>query len=138
MERIKIQYGSFLGLSFNIYGQSCIAKSPNQQVFRETALETRANVAYFGNLGYQLDVNRLSDVEKEEIKKQIQFYKENREVFQFGEFYRINPYNNNISAWMVKSSDEKTIILGCYKLLNHANEGRRVKLFGLDKDGIIS
>ncbi|MGU8237389.1 alpha-galactosidase [Clostridium perfringens] len=136
MERIKIQYGSSLVYPLISMG-SHVSESPNQQVFRETALETRANVAYFGNLGYELDVNRLSDVEKEEIKKQIQFYKENREVFQFGEFYRIkNPYNNNISAWMVKSSDEKTIILGCYKLLNHANEGQeRVKLFGLDKDG---
>ncbi|WP_368235341.1 alpha-galactosidase [Clostridium perfringens] len=136
MERIKIQYGSSFVYPLISMG-SHVSESPNQQVFRETALETRANVAYFGNLGYELDVNKLSDVEKEEIKKQIQFYKENREVFQFGEFYRIkNPYNNNISAWMVKSSDEKTIILGCYKLLNHANEGQeRVKLFGLDKDG---
>lgn len=136
MERIKIQYGSSLVYPLISMG-SHVSESPNQQVFRETTLETRANVAYFGNLGYELDVNNLSDVEKEEIKKQIQFYKENREVFQFGEFYRIkNPYKNNISAWMVKSNDEKTIILGCYKLLNHANEGKeRVKLFGLDKDG---
>ena len=136
MERIKIQYGSSLVYPLISMG-SHVSESPNQQVFRETALETRVNVAYFGNLGYELDVNKLWDVEKEEIKKQIQFYKENREVFQFGEFYRIkNPYNNNISAWMVKSNDEKTIILGCYKLLNHANEGKeRVKLFGLDKDG---
>ena len=136
MERIKIQYGSSFVYPLISMG-SHVSESPNQQVFRETALETRANVAYFGNLGYELDVNKLSDVEKEEIKKQIQFYKENREVFQFGEFYRIkNPYNNNISAWMVKSNDEKTIIFGCYKLLNHANEGKeRVKLFGLDKDG---
>lgn len=136
MERIKIQYGSSLVYPLISMG-SHVSESPNQQVFRETALETRANVAYFGNLGYELDVNKLSDNEKEEIKKQIQFYKENREVFQFGEFYRIkNPYKNNISAWMVKSNDEKTIILGCYKLLNHANEGKeRVKLFGLDKDG---
>lgn len=136
MERVKIQYGSSLVYPLISMG-SHVSESPNQQVFRETALETRANVAYFGNLGYELDVNKLSYVEKEEIKKQIQFYKENRAVFQFGEFYRIkNPYNNNISSWMVKSSDEKTIILGCYKLLNHANEGQeRVKLFGLDKDG---
>ena len=136
IERIKIQYGSSLVYPLISMG-SHVSESPNQQVFRETALETRANVAYFGNLGYELDVNNLSDVEKEEIKKQIQFYKENIEVFQFGKFYRIkNPYNNNISAWMVKSNDEKTIILGCYKLLNHANEGKeRVKLFGLDKDG---
>ena len=132
MERIKIQYGSSLVYPLISMG-SHVSESPNQQVFRETTLETRANVAYFGNLGYELDVNNLSNVEKE----QIQFYKENREVFQFGEFYRIkNPYKNNISAWMVKSNDEKTIILGCYKLLNHANEGKeRVKLFGLDKDG---
>ena len=73
MERIKIQYGSSLVYPLISMG-SHVSESPNQQVFRETALETRANVAYFGNLGYELDVNKLWDVEKEEIKKQIQFY----------------------------------------------------------------
>lgn len=133
IERLKIQYGTSFVYPLISMG-SHVSECPNQQVFRETSLETRGNVAYFGNLGYELNVNNLLDDEKEKIIKQIQFYKENREAFQYGEFYRIkNPYSNNIAAWMIKSKDEKTVILGCYKILNHANEGKeRIKLVGLD------
>ena len=49
-------------------------------------LQTRANVAYFGTFGYELDVNYLSDEEKEIIKKQIVFMKQYRSLFQFGTF----------------------------------------------------
>ena len=133
IERIKIQYGSSFVYPLISMG-SHVSESPNQQVFRETSLETRANVAYFGNLGYELNINELIDVEKEQIREQIEFYKKNREVFQYGKFYRLrNPFINNISSWMVISKDEKTVIVGCYKILNQANEGKeRLKLVGLD------
>ena len=39
---------------------------PNHQLLRNTSLETRANVAYFGTFGYELDPNRLTEEEKEE------------------------------------------------------------------------
>ena len=133
IERIKIQYGSSFVYPLISMG-SHVSESPNQQVFRETSLETRANVAYFGNLGYELNVNELIDVEKEQIREQIEFYKNNRKVFQYGKFYRLrNPFVNNITGWMVISEDKKTIIVGCYKILNQANEGKeRLKLVGLD------
>ncbi|GAB6168606.1 alpha-galactosidase [Clostridium carnis] len=135
IERLKIQYGSSFVYPLISMG-SHVSESPNQQVFRETSLETRANVAYFGNLGYELNVNELLDNEKEQIKNQIKFYKENREVFQYGKFYRLkNPYTNNISGWMIISKDKKIVIVGCYKILNYANEGReRLKLVGLDSN----
>lgn len=133
IERIKIQYGSSFVYPLISMG-SHVSESPNQQVFRETSLETRANVAYFGNLGYELNVNELSDFEKNKIRDQIEFYKKNREVFQYGKFYRLrNPFTNNIAGWMIISKDKKNVIVGCYKILNQANEGKeRLKLVGLD------
>ena len=68
---------------------SHVSVIPNHQVFRNTPLHTRANVAYFGTFGYELDLNKLSDAEIEEVKAQIRFMKEYRELLQFGTFYRL-------------------------------------------------
>ena len=61
----------------------------NHQVGRITPLETRGNVAMAGNFGYELDLTKLTEEEKEIVKEQIKEYKDIREVIQFGDLYRI-------------------------------------------------
>ena len=70
IERLKIQYGTSLVYPLSSMG-SHVSAIPNHQTFRNTPLETRANVAYFGTFGYELDVNSLSDEEKEIIKNKL-------------------------------------------------------------------
>lgn len=113
-----------------------VSEVPNQQVFRITPLETRANVAYFGAFGYELDLNHLSEEERTIVKKQVKFMKENRELIQKGTFYRlISPFENKLNSWMVVSEDKSEAIVGYYKILNTANEGfKRIKLQGLDEN----
>ena len=88
LERISIQKG----LSY-LYPLSCIgahvSASPHAMTLRKTPLETRFHVACFGDLGYELDLSKLSAFEKAEIKKQIAFYKKHRRTFQYGRFYRL-------------------------------------------------
>jgi len=48
------------------------------------ALATRAAVAFFGVLGYELDPTTLSAQERAEIADQVAFYKQWRELFQRG------------------------------------------------------
>lgn len=43
--------------------------------YRTTPLSTRANVAYFGSFGYEIDLMLLEEEELELIKKEIDFYK---------------------------------------------------------------
>ncbi|NOW05152.1 alpha-galactosidase [Clostridium beijerinckii] len=135
VERMKIQYGTSY-----VYPISCmgahVSEVPNQQVFRTTPLETRANVAYFGAFGYELDLNHLSEEERAIVKKQVKFMKENRELIQKGTFYRlISPFENKLNSWMVVSEDKSEAIVGYYKILNTANEGfKRIKLQGLDEN----
>jgi alpha-galactosidase len=38
-----------------------VSRVPNQQVGRQTSLQTRFDVARFGNLGYELDLTKLSE-----------------------------------------------------------------------------
>ena len=112
VERLKIQYGSSYGYPIVSMG-SHVSMCPNHQLNRNTPLHTRANVAYFGTFGYELDLNRLTPEEQEEVKKQIRFMKDHRELIQFGDFYRLqSPFENNETAWMVVSPDRRQALVG--------------------------
>ncbi len=133
VERIKIQYGTSYGYPISSMG-SHVSVTPNHQVNRRTPLHTRANVAYFGTFGYELDLNTLTHEELEEVKKQVAFMKQYRHLIQFGTFYRLqSPFENNISAWMVVSKDRQEAIVGWFRVLNGANlPCTRLRLQGLD------
>lgn len=134
VERLMIQYGTSLVYPLSTIGAH-VSAVPNQQVGRITPLETRANVAFFGVFGYELDLTLLTDEEKEKIKEQVAFYKSHRELLLKGDFYRIlSPFEGDEAAWIVVSEDKTEAIAGYYKILNSPNEGwKRLKLVGLDK-----
>ena len=94
---------------------SHVSAVPNHQVLRNTPLNTRANVAYFGTFGYELDVTSMEEAELEEIKEQIVFMKAHRELIQKGTFYRLkSPFEGNVTAWMVVSEEPGTSwLLSC-------------------------
>ncbi len=134
-ERMKIQYGTSYGYPVNSMG-SHVSAVPNEQVHRLTPLKTRAEVAYFGTFGYELDLNLLTEEEIEEVKLYTEFMKRHRELLQYGTFYRLqSPFEGNIMAWMVVSEDRSEAIVGRYRLLNHPNEAySRLRLAGLLAD----
>ena len=138
-ERLKIQYGSSYCYPISSIG-SHVSAVPNHQTGRVTSLKTRANTAYFGTFGYELDLNRLSPEEQEAVKQQTAFMKEYRELLQFGTFYRLSsPFENQVTAWMAVSPDRKRAVLGWYRVLCHPNGGyTRLKLAGLDPDLLYS
>ena len=39
-----------------------------------------------GSFGYELDVNKMTSEEKEEVKKQVEFYKEIRQICSIWRF----------------------------------------------------
>lgn len=133
IERLKIQCGTSM-----VYPLSSMAAHvsavPNHQVRRTTPLETRFAVSIFGMLGYELDLNKLSEDELRKIKDQVNIYKEYRGLIQNGRFYRLSsPYSSNRVTWMVVSEDRKETILGYYKILSQPNPAfERIKLKGLD------
>lgn len=144
IERVKIQYGTSMVYPISSMG-SHVSAIPNHQLLRNTPIETRANVAYFGTFGYELDVNALSEEEQELVKQQVAFMKKHRELLQFGTFYRLqSPFEHNVSAWMVVSKDRKQAMVGYYRTLQTVNGGyERIRLQGLDQnmayelDGIL-
>ncbi|MEY8337604.1 alpha-galactosidase [Lachnospiraceae bacterium 62-35] len=135
VERLKIQYGTSFCYPISSIG-SHVSMTPNHQVFRNTPLHTRANVAYFGTFGYELDLNKLTEDELEMVKGQVAFMKEYRHLIQYGDFYRLSsPFEDNITAWMAVSGDRRQAVLGWYRILNQANPPySRLKLKGLNPD----
>ncbi len=133
--RMKTQYGTTFCYPISSIGAH-VSAVPNHQVYRDTPISTRANVAHFGTFGYELDLNKLSPEEREQVREQIRFMKEYREVLQFGDFYRLqSPFDGNFLAWMVVSPDKKTALVGWYKVLNEVNGPfRRLRLQGLDPE----
>jgi len=130
IERLTIQGN----LSF-LYPQSTfgahVSAAPHAQTLRATPLATRGNVAFFGCLGYELDLKHLLPVEEKEVKAQIEFYKAHRSVFQYGEFSR------TALGWQV--SDGTTTIAGVFHTLVHAAPGyEKLRITGLNRDSVYS
>lgn len=141
VERLRIQWGTSLGYPLSSMAAH-VSAVPNHQVARITPLATRAAVAFFGVFGYELDVTALGDEERRAIAGQVAFYKEHRELFQFGRFRRLrSPFegDGNVTAWMVVSDDRREAIVGTYVVLNRPSPGPvRIRLAGLDADAIYA
>ncbi|MDI6667830.1 alpha-galactosidase [Leuconostoc falkenbergense] len=120
IERLKIQYGTTL--SYPVSSMTAhVSASPNHQTGRKTSLKVRGDVATAGVFGYELNLAKLSNEEKSEIKDQISFYKQQRQLIQYGDFYRIkSPFEGNETAWEFVNEDKTEAILFNYRVLSTA------------------
>ncbi len=135
VERLKIQYGTSMVYPLSSMGAH-VSAVPNHQLLRNTSLAMRGNVACFGAFGYELDITKLKEEEKEVIKEQVAFMKQYRKLLQYGTFYRLSsPFDGNVTAWMVVDKEQKTALVGYYRILQRVNDAyHRIKLQGLNKD----
>ena len=135
-QRAVIQNGYSYG-----YPQSCytchVSDVPNHQSLRRTPLDTRFNVALFGNTGYECNLCDLPKEEFEEVKRQIGFIKANRKLMQFGYLWRVrsfddDPYTGNSSgygrtlSWTVSSKDGSEAMSLIMQSLATPNQSRDV------------
>lgn len=110
-ERTFIQYGTSFFYPTSTVG-SHVSAVPNHQTGRITSIETRGVVAMAGSLGYELDLNQLSEEEKTVVAKQVTHYKEYQSLIYNGDYYRLaNPFEDGMSAWSWISEDKKTILV---------------------------
>ncbi|MCL7749031.1 alpha-galactosidase [Halalkalibacter alkaliphilus] len=135
ISRLKIQYGTSLVYPISSMGAH-VSDVPNHQVNRITSLEMRGHVAMSGNLGYELDLTKMTDEEQQIVVDQVEYYKEIRPLIQFGDFYRLlSPFEGNYTAWMFVSEDKSEAVFAHFRVLDEANSAFvSVKLQGLDPD----
>ena len=86
--RAEIQTGYSYGYPISTMGAH-VSACPNHQTLRTVPLETRFEVAAFGIFGYECNLSDMSREMLNAMKNQVELYKQWRDVFQFGDFYRL-------------------------------------------------
>ncbi|MBQ6894601.1 MAG: alpha-galactosidase [Clostridia bacterium] len=114
-ERMLIQHGTSVVMP-SAFVTSHVSAVPNHQIGRTTSMKMRGYMGMAGQLGYELDITKMSDDELLEIKAQIEQNKEIREIVHKGDLYRLkSPFESNYAVWEYISKDEKTVVLFYFK-----------------------
>ena len=140
IDRLRIQYGTSFGYPVSVVG-SHVSAVPNHQTGRKTPLHTRGVVAMSGTFGYELNLMKLSEEEKQEIREQIAEYKSYAPIIQNGLYYRLSdPTTEEICAWEFVHTDEKEqskVLLNVVMQVIHGNMTvNYVKLQGLEETAV--
>ena len=112
IERLDIQYGTSFGYPISTVG-SHVSVCPNHQTGRSVSMKTRGIVAMAGTFGYELDITRLSQEEKDMVKIQVEEFKKYYSLIQQGDYYRLtddgrkSPY----VAWEFAAEDGTEALL---------------------------
>ena len=133
VERIAIQYGTSLAYPLSAMGAH-VSVTPNHQTGRVTPFDMRGLVAMTGAFGYELDLERLSEEECEQVRAQVQRYRAWAPLLQSGGLYRLrSPFQGSDAAWMVVSAqgDEAVVFYFNTHVPPHAPVDR-LRLAGLD------
>ncbi len=133
VERLYIQEGTTLVYPYCTMGAH-ISAVPNHQVGRTTPIKFRGEVALTGQFGFELDLSKMKDDDKEKSKELIAFYKKYREVFHNGDVYKlVSVYDNSRSVIEFISEDKETIIVNLYNIKGMmSTPPKTVRLKGLD------
>ena len=132
-ERLKIQYGT----SF-VYPPSAIvahvSACPNHQTGRTTSIDTRGDVAQAFSFGYEFDVGKLSQEERETIRRQIAKHRQLEGLVDEGEFYRLrSPFLTDCASWQLVSQDQKeSFVVVAWNTSFLQPAPQYIKLKGLD------
>ncbi|MFQ8722952.1 MAG: alpha-galactosidase [Enterocloster sp.] len=131
IERLEIQTGT--AMVYPAVSMGChVSASPNHMTGRLSPLSVRGVTAMEGNLGYELDLTGLAQEEKEEIRRQIHFYKEIRSIIQEGDLYRLRSAGNE-RAWMYVTENREQAVVSYVRILSRPNTvPGRLRLYGLD------
>lgn len=121
LDRIRIQYGTSFGYPASAVA-SHVSAVPNHQTGRVTPFKTRGVTAMAGMLGYELDVRTLSDVEREQVRRQIERYRKFEPLIRDGLYYRLtDPFKDQAGAWEFIKEDGSEVLVSAVMLELHGN-----------------
>ena len=136
VERLEIQEGTALIYPLSTMGAH-VSDCPNHTVGRVTPFETRGIVALAGTFGYELDITKIAQEERDLIPKQVAMYHKYNDLVRTGDYYRIASYaqNHKYDCWEIVSEDKTEVLVTFVQVLNRANfKSRRILLKGLDEN----
>ncbi len=134
VDRLDIQLGTSFGYPIRSIG-SHVSVCPNHGTGRTTPMRTRGDVALMGTFGYELDLRKLSDEDKDEVRRQVAEYKQLSNLIYTSSFHRlVMPGDNSpCAAWSFVSPDKREALLTCVRLRAECSAYQLVvRLRGLD------
>lgn len=134
VERLKIQEGTALIYPLSTIGAH-VSDCPNHTVGRNTPFETRGNVALCGTFGYELDITKIPESDREQIPGQVAMYHRYNDLVRNGDYYRIASYSENkiYDCYEVVAKDKSEALITYVSVLNRPNyHSRRICVPGLD------
>lgn len=134
IERLKIQHGTTICYPASAMGAH-VSDCPNHTVGRSTPFSTRGNVAMVGTFGYELDVTRIPQEDRDAIPAQIAEFNKYNPIIRTGDQYRIgNVFEDNMwDAWIFVAKDKSEAVFTFVQVLGRPNyRSRRIRLKGLD------
>ncbi len=138
IERLKIQEGTAMVYPLSSMGAH-VSDCPNHTVGRTTPFETRGHVALSGTFGYELDITKISEEDRNMIPKQVEMYHKYNDLVRRGDYYRIANFseNNSFDSWSVVSKNKEEVLVTCVQVLGRPNyHSRRIKLKGLEENSM--
>jgi Alpha-galactosidase len=86
-------------------------------------LALRQDVSDFGPLGYELDITELNDEQKQKIKSNIEFYKQNRQLLLYGRLQQLVSVDpaSNVVSWGVTDNQKNESFIGFYRKVAQPN-----------------
>ena len=127
VQRLFIQYGTSFA-----YPPSVMGAHVNDCSL--TSCETKAAIALFGSYGFELDPNKLSADDVEQITRVNEIYhKYHTDVVLNGDLYRlISPFEGKAFAINMVSKDKRKALFLMVNLLKQLRQRKFVKLRGLN------
>ena len=115
INRLSIQYGSSFFYPISTVG-SHVSVCPNHQTGRVTPFRTRGDVALAGSFGYEMDLNKISDEEKEMVKEQVAAMHTYYDLTHEGLYYRLTGLKKqDFMAWEFVAKDQSRALLTIVK-----------------------
>ncbi len=136
LERLAIQEGTQLLYPLSSIGAH-VSACPNHITGRSVPFETRGIVALAGTFGYELDITKLPEEERQQIPKQVAQYKQYNRLIREGAYYRIASWQENhlFDSYMVVSEDKTEALLTYIQVVAEPNKrSHRIRLQGLSAD----
>lgn len=129
IDRLTIQFGTSM-----VYPASTMGAHVSFN--RRVPFATRAAVAMWGSFGYELDPLRLTDEEKEEVKREVAEYHKYYDLIHYGDLYRhIYPQQDaHRAAWSFVSEDKSEALLTIVTKRRPIETVFNIRLRGLDPD----
>lgn len=136
VERLSIQEGTAMIYPLSSMGAH-VSDCPNHTVGRVTPFETRGYAALAGTFGYELDVTKIPEKDRDMIPAQIEMYHKYNDLVRTGDYYRIASYQENhmYDCYEVVSKDKSQALVTFIQVLGRANcHSRRIHLEGLQEN----